>query len=367
MKNKYIYAILFLGLSCMVACDRGEFDSDNYIPEPETVQGNLKESPFTFGAAVNIGTLKSSEKYRQTIKDEMTRITCENAMKMNTISQREGVYNFTDADYIVDFAQQNGLEVHGHTLLWYKHTPAWIQNHRGDSAAFVDIMRTYIHDVVGHFKGKVVSWDVVNEVINDKGEVYVTDGSKTNIWMEKIGKDYIEMAFRFAHEADPEALLFYNEYGHEYSQERRMGVNKLVKELKEKGVPIHGVGMQMHTNINRPTSDLRNAIMLMASSTKLKIHVSELDIALNPESKIKEDKVTEELKESLFKQQQTWYREVSKAMKNLPKEQQFGITFWGVSDSNTSVSSSPDWPLPFDNDYNRKPAYQGLLQGFKLY
>lgn len=365
MKKSYII-LLSLFLLVVTACENNIFDSDNSIPEPPSVTGNLKEAPFNFGVAVNVGTLKSNEKYRQAIVDHFNQITCENAMKMNVISLRKGQYNFADADYIVDFAQQNNIKVHGHTLLWFKHTPDWIKNYQGDSTAFVTIMREYIHDVVSHYKGKVISWDVVNEVLNDKGEVYVKDGTKENIWMQKIGIDYIALAFQFAHEADPDALLFYNEYGHEYSYTRRVGVNQLVKSLKEKNVPIHGIGMQMHTHTNRTTQDLRNAILTLAASTKLKIHVSELDIALNNENKIKPADVTDSLKTVLFEKQKVWYREVSKAVNSLPKEQQFALSLWGVSDNNTSVSSSPDWPLILDNQYEAKPAYEGLLQGFKL-
>jgi len=359
--NKIYICLAFAIMFLTASCDREEFNSDNSIPEIPTVEGNLRESPYTFGAAVSATNLKNSEKYRQTVINEMSRITPENEMKMNTISLGKGRYDFTNADYIVDFAQQYGLQVHGHTLLWYKHTPSWISNYQGDSAVFVGLMKEYIYEVVGRYKGKVVSWDVVNEAVNDKGEVYQTDGTKTNIWMQKIGIDYIEMAFRFAHEADPDALLFYNDYGHEYSHQRRLGINNLVNDLKEKGAPIHGIGMQMHTNIGRSTSDLRNAIMLMAGSTKVKIHVSELDIALNTQSS-----ASFELTDELLEQQQIWYRAVSKAMTDLPKDQQFGITFWGVSDANSWLSSTPDWPLPFNDKYERKPAYQGLLQGFKV-
>lgn len=364
---KFIYlCIMFALVPFLVSCGQDEFNSDNSIPIVPTVEGNLKDAPFDFGMAVNINTLKTNATYRQTIIDNTTRVTGENAMKMNTISLGQGRYDFSDGDYLVDFAQQNGLKVHGHTLLWYKHTPDWLKNYQGDSAAFVGIMKQYIYDVVGHYKGKVASWDVINEVINDKGEVYTTDGTKENIWMKKIGINYIALAFQFAHEADPDALLFYNEYGHEYSAQRRMGVNNLVKDLKAKGVPIDGVGLQMHTNTLRATSDIRNAIVMIAASTKVKVHVSELDVSVNSDSKIKDSDVTDSLKTVVFNNQQIWYREVSKAMNDLPVDQRYGITFWGVCDTNTSVATKPDWPLVFDANYQRKPAYQGLLQGFKV-
>ncbi|MCD7937075.1 MAG: endo-1,4-beta-xylanase [Tannerellaceae bacterium] len=360
MKNVYILTFLLCAWLAG-SCQQEKFDSDNSIPVIPAVSGSLSEAPFPFGAAVNISPLNSSDRYKEILRSDMSRVTAENAMKMNNISKGHKQYDFTEADKIVQFAIDNGLEVHGHTLLWYKHTPSWVSNFEGSREQWIAIMKEYIQDVVGHFKGKVVSWDVINEVINDDGEVYIKDGDKYNIWLDKIGEEYISLAFKYAHEADPNALLFYNEYGHEYSSQRRMGVNNLVKELKEKNIPIHGVGMQMHTNINRSTSDLRNAIMIMAASTRLKIHVSELDIAVNPSSN-KELELTDELLEK----QQIHYREVAKAMNDLPADQQFGITFWGVCDSNSWLYANPDWPLPYDDTYAKKPAYEGLLQGFKV-
>lgn len=335
--------------------------SNNPVVTRTETQESLKNSPFPFGMAVGVNYLKSDERYKEIVKSEVTRISTENAMKMNVISRGRRVYNWTDPDCVVDFAQNNNLKIHGHTLLWYRQTPQWIANFKGEREDWIEIMKEYIFDVVGRYKGKVCSWDVINEVINDNGEVYEKNGNYENIWMKNIGIEYIDLAFHFAHAADPDALLFYNEYGYEYSQPRRMGVNKLVNSLKKKGVPIHGIGLQMHTNINHPISDLRNSIIMLADSTKLLVHISELDVSLNP----KHDpnlKLTDEL----LKRQQVYYCEIVKAVNQIPKEQQFGITCWGVIDSSSYLAPNPDWPLLFDNCYHRKLAYQGVLEGFKV-
>lgn len=352
MKKIFIY-ISFLFALTLFACDKEEFNSDNSVPETPMVNiANLREAPYPIGAALNINTLKNNQEYRNTVIKEMSSVTGENAMKMNTISKGRKQYNFDDADYLVNFAQENKIRVHGHTLIWYKHTPDWVANFTGSAEDWKTIMKEYIQDVVGRYKGKVASWDVVNEIINDNGTL------RDCIWLQKIGPEYIELAFRYAHEADPNAVLFYNEYGHEYSHVRRYTVNHLADSLAKKGVPIHGIGLQMHTNINRSVEDLRYAVVA-AAVTKLKVHVSELDIAVNPDKKA-DATFTDEL---ALKQKES-YRMVAKAMNDIPANQQFGITMWGMHDPSSWLSSNPDWALVFNSKFERKPAYDGFLQGF---
>lgn len=364
MKKKYIFllvlAVCFIGLT---SCNNEYLytEPNNPVTTRTDTSESLKDSPFPFGLAVSVNYLKNDECYKEIVKGEVTRISTENAMKMNVISRGRKEYNWIDPDYIVGFAHNNNLKIHGHTLLWYRQTPQWIANFKGEKEDWIEIMKEYIFDVVGRYKGKVSSWDVINEVINDNGEVYEKNGSNENLWMKNIGIEYIDLAFHFAHEADPDALLFYNEYGYEYSQSRRKGVNELVNSLKKRGVPIHGIGLQMHTNINHPISDLRNSIIMLADSTKLQVHISELDVSLNP----KHDPALK-LTDELLKRQQVHYCEIVKAMNRIPKEQQFGITCWGVIDSSSYMAPNPDWPLLFDNYYQKKPAYQGVIEGFNV-
>jgi len=343
--------MLVLGM-VILSCKKEEFNSDNSVPEyPMAEISNLKEAPYPIGAAINVNTLKNNEAYRNTVISEMSSITAENAMKMNFISLGRKSYFWDDADYLVDFAMANNLRVYGHTLIWYKHTPAWVSSFSGTTEDWKTIYKEYIQDVVGHFKGKVASWDVVNEIINDDGTL------RDCIWLQKIGPEYIELAFRYAHEADPQALLFYNDYGHEYSHTRRLSAFTIADSLAKKGVPIHGVGLQMHTNINRSLDDLRYAITA-AAVTKLKVHVSELDVAVNP------DKTLTSFNDAVALRQKESYRAVAKAMMDIPEEQRYGITMWGVHDPSSWLSSNPDWALPFNSSFERKPAYDGLLQGF---
>jgi len=308
----------------------------------------LKNAPYPFGAAINVSTLRNNETYRQTVIDEMSSVTAENAMKMSYLSLGRRSYSWDNADYFVDFAVENGLRIHGHTLIWFKNMPSWITNFSGSTDDWKLLMKEYIQDVVGRYKGKITSWDVVNEVITDDGNL------RDCIWLQKIGEEYIELAFRYAHEVDPDAILFYNDYGHEYSQTKRTAINNLVADLLSKGTPIHGLGLQMHTRAGRTQTEIANAINT-AAQMGLMVHVSEIDVALNRYS-VSNFTVTDEL----LQQQADVYKAAAETMLMLPQHQQYGITMWGVSDANSWLYANPDWPLLFDTEYQRKDVYNNV-------
>lgn len=319
-----------------------------------TLQNSL---PFKFGASVNIGFLQKNENYRSLVTQEFSSITAESAMKIKELHPDENTYDFADADYLINYAKQYNKRVHGHTLIWDSSLPSWIKNYKGDSKAWEKLFKTHIQTIVKHFKGRVASWDVVNEAFKDDGTL-----DKTTIWYKKLGPDYIARAFEYAHEADPQAILFYNDYGHEYGNFKRRGIVAYVNKLKERGVPIHGIGMQMHTRYNLSDDKFARAIKEVAA-TGLKVHISELDISLNPESN-KNKKLTADL----LKQQAAKYKFIVKTYNSIPESQQFGITAWNVTDGDSWVPKSykrPDWPLLFDSNYQKKPAYQGVLDGVK--
>lgn len=312
-------------------------------------------SPFPFGCAVTIKTI-DNPKYRSLVINEFNSMTPIGALKMTRLRPSQDTYNFTDADYLVDLAEQYGKRFHGHTLLWGK-VPDWVNEFQGDSVAWENLMREHIHTVVGRYKGRIESWDVVNEAIDDNGNI-----KPDNIWTRNLGKGYIARAFIYAHEADPDALLFYNDYGHEYSNKRLNAITQMLLKFKEEGIPVHGIGMQMHTRYNLGDERWKNAIEV-AASTGLKVHVSELDISVNPDGD-QDATFTPELAEA----QRQKYKVFVKAYNSIPDEQKHGITTWGIGDKDTWIRSSkkrPEWPLPFDDDYERKPAYYGIIEGFE--
>lgn len=344
-----------------LACSRGTEEPAKPEPKPETGQPSeevtlQKSLPFPFGAAVNISLLKNRTAYRELVIKEFNSLTPENAMKAGVIHPQENTYNWTDADYLISFAKENNKRVHGHTLIWHKSLPSWITNFQGDATAWESLFKTHIQTVVAHFKGKVVSWDVVNEAIADDGTM------RSSIWLEKLGPDYIARAFQYAHEADPDVLLFYNDYGHEYGPTKRGAILNLVNNLRSRNIPIHGIGLQMHTRYTMSDNNLANAINT-AAQTGLKVHIAELDIAMNPDNI---QNLT--FSPALAEQQSQKYKFIVKTFNNIPKSQQFGITTWNVSDADSWIPGNydrPDWPLPFNSNYAKKPAYQGIIDGVK--
>jgi len=360
---KRIFLLFFTAIIVFsISCEREVFDSDNSQPSNPNNDTTLLSSPYPFGVAITMNQLKTNAKYRDIIIKEIQSITAENAMKMGNLSKGRNQYFWEDADYIVDFAEQYKKRVHGHALIWYKQStnamPEWVVNFQGNKDEWKQIMKEYIHTVVGRYKGRIESWDVVNEAIGDNGQFRPASEC---VWTRNIGvPEYIDWAFQCAHEADPDALLFYNDYGNEYSQARRTAVNNLIAGMKERGVPIHGIGMQMHTHINRPLPDIRLAINT-ALETGLKIHISELDIAVNPNNNAN---IT--FTQELSKLQAYHYKMIAKYMKDLPADRRHGITTWGVADPNSYKFNNPDWPLLFDLNYNKKPAYFAAIEGFNM-
>lgn len=356
-RNKIQTLIVALVLTSSCSCAKMDHSTLGVtVDPPVTNKGSLKDMPFPFGAAVNASILRSNASYKALVEKEFGSITAENAMKFGSLHPSENTYNWTEGDEIVALAQASGKRVHGHTLNWYKSLPAWVTSFSGDAAAWENLLKTHIQTVVGHFKGKVVSWDVVNEAFEDDGTY------RNSIWVQKLGTDYIARAFQYANQADPDALLFYNDYGHEYSAAKRTAILNLVNSLKTRGIPIHGIGLQMHTRYNQTDANLSTAITT-AAATGLKVHISELDIALNPDNV-----QTLGYTASLADQQAAKYQFIVKTYYAIPKSQQFGITIWNVTDGDSWIPAEykrPDWPLPFDANFQRKAAYQGILNGVK--
>lgn len=358
--KKYSILIVTLGLifgGCLKGQDDPVFPSPELtIPVDESITLQ-KALPFKFGAAVNNSLLRQNTAYRNVVIKEFNSLTSENAMKFAQLHPSENTYTWTEADYLVDFAQQNGKRVHGHTLIWHKNPPAWVLNFQGDAAAWDKLLKDHITAVVTRYKGKVTSWDVVNEAIAENGSL-----RPESIWLQKLGPEFIEKSFIYAHQADPDALLFYNDYGHEYGPTKRTAIINLVNSLIQKGVPIHGIGMQMHTRYTQSNANLSAAITT-AAATGLRVHIAELDIAMNPDN-------IQDLTYSagLAEQQKAKYEYIVRTYNAIPKNQQFGITTWNVGDADSWIRGEykrPDWPLPFDDNYSRKAAYQGILDGVK--
>jgi endo-1,4-beta-xylanase len=310
---------------------------------------------FPIGAAVDMDRLKGAT-YSNVVSREFSSVTAESSMKFGALHPSVNVFDYRKADAIVAFAAKNNMRVHGHTLIWAKDSvqPSWLMNFQGDQAAWDQLLKTHIQTVVKHFKGKVVSWDVVNEPYEDNGTL------KDNIWLRKIGPDYITKAFFYAHEADPDALLFLNDYGQEFGGKKMAAILNFVANAKKTGMPINGLGFQMHTVVRLDVSGLRTNVAKAVAAGML-IHFSELDVSVRyqkPENF--------NLDEALEAQQAAKFKEIVKVYLAIPKSLQFGITTWGVSDADTFMNHDApnfdhDYPLLFDKNYKPKSAYTSFL------
>ncbi len=356
MKKKCfsIAAVLLFLLSCSKSNSTDNTTATPPIPGPDSTLEKML--PFPIGASVSISLLQNNTKYFNLAKKEFTSLTAENAMKFAGLHTAVNTYNWNDADYFVNFAIINKKRVHGHTLIWHQSLPSWVTNFVGDSTAWENLMKTHIQTVVAHFKGKVTSWDVVNEALEDDG------GLRNSIWRQKLGDDYVARCFQYAYQTDPTALLFYNDYGHEYSAIKRTAIINMLSAFKSRGIPVHGIGLQFHTRYNQSDANIAAAINA-AAATGLKVHISELDVALNPENNL-----SLTLTPALAEQQAGRYKFIVKTYNAISANLKFGITTWNIGDADSWIPrqyNRPDWPLPFDANYLRKPAYYGILEGAK--
>ncbi len=312
---------------------------------------------FPVGAAVVYERLKN-EPYSSTLKREFSRLSSESNFKFHMLQPQEGKFNFAKADAIVAFAQQHNMKVHGHTLIWALDgiTPKWVLNYKGGEKEFDALLKNHITTVLKHFKGKVSSWDVVNEALTPGG------GYVDNIWLRKLGEGYLLKALKYAQEADPSVKLFLNDYSQEYGGKKLTKYLKIVDEARAKGIRVDGLGFQMHT-VLRVDADMVRQSFAKAAAKNLLIHLSEFDVSLKYQ---KPD--TFELTEELSKAQGAKVKALVQAyLKGVPKHLQFGITTWGVSDKDSYFNRgysnfNHDYPLLFDKNYKPKDAYYGFLE-----
>ncbi|MEN3014286.1 MAG: endo-1,4-beta-xylanase, partial [Endomicrobiia bacterium] len=230
---------------------------------------------FEIGPCIAMDPLRNETQYRNTIIAEFNRAVAENAFKMY-IWTGPNSYNWYDTDYLVNFCRANGIKLRGHTLVWHAVVPSWLQNGNYTSDQVRQMLETYIKTVVGRYKNDIDEWDVVNEAISDSSP----HGLRTSdsFWYQKLGPDFIRLAFQWAHEADPDCKLYYNDYGIEGIGGKSDGVYNLVSQLKSQGVPIHGVGWQAHLwhSWRLGTANYENLARLKALGLEVKI--TELDL-----------------------------------------------------------------------------------------
>ncbi len=336
---------------------------------PNSADKGLKDyykSLFPIGVAVSPRSLKTDE--ASLITQQFSSITPENAMKMGPIHPQENTYNWNDADSIVAFAQRNKLKVRGHTLCWHSQTPAWLfVDAKGDTVSktvLLQRLKNHITAVVSRYKGKVYAWDVVNEAVSDNPAEYL----RPSPWLTICGEEYIAKAFEYAHDADPNAVLFYNDYN-EIDPVKRAKITRLLKSLKDAGVPINGVGLQAHWAINEPSRTQLDSTLHQFSALDLTLQITELDISVyskehQARERNQQDRDTTFSPEKEAKQSAVYAMafELFRKYKNVLS----GVTFWNISDrhswlDNFPVTNRKDYPLLFDKNLQPKKAYKEVI------
>lgn len=334
---------------------------------------NTFENHFMVGAAINGGVLTGSDSSSvELVTKQFNQITAENAMKPMYIQPKEGEFHFEMADKLVDFGEKNSMFIVGHTLIWHSQTPNWFfEDDEGNEVSreiLLQRMESHISTYVGRYKGKANGWDVVNEAISDDG------GLRKSKWYNIIGEDYIQKAFEYAHAADPEAELYYNDYSLDRTQKRN-DVVALIKKLQANGVKITAVGMQGHYDLEDPTIEEVEKSILAFSELGVKVMFTELDISALPVPenfksaevsisigmKEKLNPYTEELPDSIQDKLADRYGDLFNLfVKHSDKISR--VTFWGVNDkmswkNNFPVRGRTDYPLLFDRENKPKKAF----------
>ncbi len=354
--STYNVLVVFLSL-LMVACgDDDPKPTDMEVEQPDN-RAIKEKASFRIGAAVKSSFLDIQE-YETTLETHFNRISAEFEMKMTPIWGSRDNYNWDKIDLLVDYSEMNGMEVHGHTLLWYREYPNWFRDAQYDSAEFETSIKEYITTVVSRYKGRIVSWDVANEIFNDNGTLRI-DEFAFETFNDPIA--FYGRCFQYARDADPEAKLFYNDFNVVIASGKRFAITEMVKRFKEEGYPIDGIGGQFHYDVNTSETTIENGMIDMAN-TGLLFHISELDIKVN----VNRSNAYQFTNGEEIRQGDKYKAIVEIYERVLADEQKFGITIWGVTDRYTWLTDfwhEKEYPLLFDESYAKKNAYEGFLKG----
>ncbi|MEV0235239.1 endo-1,4-beta-xylanase [Nonomuraea sp. NPDC050786] len=353
-------------LSLYVESDSGTFPfylddfSLTYV-QPKPIQTDipaLKDKvPFVMGSAFTRPDTLGV--HGELLARHFNGVTPGNELKWDATEPREGEFTFADGDYLVDFATRHGMTIRGHTLAWHSQTPDWVfQN--ADKELLLKRLETHVRTLVTRYKGKIAAWDVVNEVVDENQP----DGLRRSKWYEIAGLDFIRTAFRVAHEADPDAKLFINDYNTEFPRKRE-ALYALVKRLKGEGVPIDGVGHQLHLNIEHPPASAVEATIERFATLGVDQQVTELDVSIYTDFVSSYDTIPPEL----LVQQGHRYKELFDVFRRQAAKLS-SVTVWGESDDVSWLRSWPiprlNAPLPFDDELQAKPAYWGIVDPSRL-
>lgn len=371
MSIKYA-TLLFSVIGLFSACNGGKQSA-------MMIQPSLKEAvdgKFLMGVALNIRQVAGMDTCAlKVIKRHFNSIVAENCMKPEEVHPEEGRFDFTESDRLVDFGEKNKMAVIGHCLIWHSQLPYWFcTDGKGGKASpevLKERMKEHIYTVVGRYKGRVKGWDVVNEAIESDGSWRKTP------FYEILGEEYLPLAFQYAHDADPDAELYYNDFGMD-SKAKRDKTLELVQMLKECGLRIDAIGMQGHMGLDYPSMGEFEQSILAFASAGVKVMVTEWDMSALPtvhaganisdtvSYKNNLNPYTEGLPDSIS---QVWNRRMKEFFGLFIKHSDVitRVTVWGVTDSDSWKNDFPvrgrmDYPLLFDRYCEPKPFVEELIE-----
>lgn len=345
------------------------------VQEPQSLRFAAEKSGLLIGTAVRPEHL-SEAAYASTLAREFNMVEAEDALKWEVVHPRSDRFDFSSADQIVEFAAAHNMKVRGHTLVWHRQNPGWLTDGHFTSEALARILEEHIKTVVGRYRGKIFAWDVVNEAFDEVNEGRL----RRTIWRDQPGiesqaedpladsrrkrkkpYDFIEQAFRWAHEADPRALLFYNEAEAETINAKSDAILAMATDFKSRGVPFDGIGFQMHIQDLHPDIASIDANIRRFAAIGLQVHITELDVALAVDAQ------GEASREDL-ETQATIYRQIVEACASTPGCT--AIQTWGFTDKYSWIGShsknKKGAALLFDKEYRPKPAYEALRECIRL-
>lgn len=366
--NKFTLFILFVWIGFSWAAPA----------EQEPALKEVFAGDFRIGAALNSDQIYGKKPAETAlILKHFNTLTAENIMKWEGIHPKADQYNFEPADRFAELGQKNNMFLVGHTLIWHNQTPAWVfltaDGKPADRQTLLGRMKDHIQTVVGRYKGRIHGWDVVNEAIGGDGQLRKTK------WLEIIGPDYIAKAFEFAHQADPDAQLYYNDYDM-WKPQHRQAVVRLVNELREKGLRIDGIGMQGHWGFDYPPIEEAEKSIESYAALGLKVMITELDLNVLPNAgNYRGADITQNFQ--LQKELNPWPDELPAEMQQKLADRYAElftlfrkhadkidrVTFWNVHDGNSWLNNWPvrgrtNYPLLFDRQAKPKPAFYAVVK-----
>ncbi len=322
--------------------------------DSKTLRELAKRTGMKIGTAVDMSALANDATYKDLVAAEFNSVTAENVMKWSELEPTRGTLNFGPADQLVAFARANGQSVRGHTLLWHNPLPTWLTDGVAsgdiDSAELRQLLKQHVFTVAGHFRGKIYQWDVANEVIDDNGQL------RDTIWLQKLGPGYIADIFRWAHQADPKAKLYINDYNVEGLNAKADAYYALVKQLKADRVPIHGFGMQGHLGVQYGFDGRALANVQRFEALGLETSFTEVDV-----------RMIMPVDNTKLHAQANGYGILLRAC--LLAKRCTSFTVWGFTDKYSwvpGVFTGQGAANLLDENFGQKPAYQAVSQTLAL-